>query len=77
MVGSLILKRAPIGWNQDDFDVLEKGQDRQHRRLHARMHRHPAGRGARDGLLVVGAAALRAKRTQQRPDATHHNRALS
>jgi hypothetical protein len=21
----LILKRAPIGWNQDDFDVLEKG----------------------------------------------------
>jgi len=21
----LILKRAPIGWNQDDFDVLEDG----------------------------------------------------
>jgi hypothetical protein len=23
---SLILKRAPIGWNQDDFDVLEDGK---------------------------------------------------
>jgi hypothetical protein len=22
---SLILKRAPIGWNEDDFDVLENG----------------------------------------------------
>jgi hypothetical protein len=22
-MSSLILKRAPIGWNQDDFDVLE------------------------------------------------------
>jgi len=22
---SLILRRAPIGWNQDDFDVLEDG----------------------------------------------------
>ena len=22
----LILKRAPIGWNQDDFDVLENGK---------------------------------------------------
>ena len=22
---SLILKRAPIGWNQDDFDVVEDG----------------------------------------------------
>jgi hypothetical protein len=22
---ALILKRAPIGWNQDDFDVLENG----------------------------------------------------
>jgi hypothetical protein len=21
----LILKRAPIGWNQDDFDVVEEG----------------------------------------------------
>jgi hypothetical protein len=21
----LILKRAPIGWNQDDYDVLEAG----------------------------------------------------
>jgi hypothetical protein len=21
----LILKRAPIGWNQDDYDVLENG----------------------------------------------------
>jgi hypothetical protein len=21
----LILKRAPIGWNQDDYDVLEDG----------------------------------------------------
>ena len=21
----LVLKRAPIGWNQDDFDVLENG----------------------------------------------------
>jgi len=21
----LILKRGPIGWNQDDFDVLENG----------------------------------------------------
>jgi hypothetical protein len=24
-MSSLILKRAPIGWNQDDFDVLEDG----------------------------------------------------
>jgi hypothetical protein len=24
-VTQLILKRAPIGWNQDDFDVLENG----------------------------------------------------
>jgi hypothetical protein len=24
-MGQLILKRAPIGWNQDDFDVLEDG----------------------------------------------------
>jgi hypothetical protein len=24
-VGQLILKRAPIGWNQDDYDVLEDG----------------------------------------------------
>jgi hypothetical protein len=24
-VGGLILKRAPIGWNQDDFDVVEDG----------------------------------------------------
>jgi hypothetical protein len=24
-VTQLILKRAPIGWNQDDFDVLEDG----------------------------------------------------
>jgi hypothetical protein len=24
-VSSLILKRAPIGWNQDDFDVVEDG----------------------------------------------------
>jgi len=23
---SLILKRAPIGWNEDDFDVLENGK---------------------------------------------------
>jgi hypothetical protein len=23
---SLILKRAPIGWNQNDFDVLENGK---------------------------------------------------
>jgi len=23
---ALILKRAPIGWNQDDFDVLEDGK---------------------------------------------------
>ena len=22
---TLILKRAPIGWNQDDYDVLENG----------------------------------------------------
>jgi hypothetical protein len=22
----LILKRAPIGWNQDDYDVLENGK---------------------------------------------------
>jgi hypothetical protein len=22
---SLILKRAPIGWNQNDFDVVENG----------------------------------------------------
>jgi hypothetical protein len=22
----LMLKRAPIGWNQDDFDVLENGK---------------------------------------------------
>ena len=22
---SLILKRAPIGWNQDDYDVVENG----------------------------------------------------
>jgi hypothetical protein len=22
---SLILKRAPIGWNQDDYDVVEDG----------------------------------------------------
>jgi hypothetical protein len=25
-VTQLILKRAPIGWNQDDFDVLENGK---------------------------------------------------
>jgi hypothetical protein len=25
MTQSLILKRAPIGWNQDDYDVLEDG----------------------------------------------------
>jgi hypothetical protein len=24
-MSSLILKRAPIGWNQDDYDVLEDG----------------------------------------------------
>jgi hypothetical protein len=24
-MSSLILKRAPIGWKQDDFDVLEDG----------------------------------------------------
>jgi hypothetical protein len=24
-MGQLILKRAPIGWNQDDCDVLEDG----------------------------------------------------
>ena len=22
----LVLRRAPIGWNQDDFDVLENGK---------------------------------------------------
>ena len=26
VTSSLILKRAPIGWNQDDFDVLENGK---------------------------------------------------
>ena len=26
MTAGLILKRAPIGWNPDDFDVLEKGK---------------------------------------------------
>jgi hypothetical protein len=31
MTQSLILKRAPIGWNQDDFDVVEAGR---HRRPH-------------------------------------------
>jgi len=25
MTQSLILKRAPIGWNQDDYDVVENG----------------------------------------------------
>ena len=25
-MAQLILKRAPIGWNQDDFDVLEDGK---------------------------------------------------
>jgi hypothetical protein len=25
MAASLILKRAPIGWNQDDYDVVEDG----------------------------------------------------
>ncbi len=25
MTAGLILKRAPIGWNQDDFDVVESG----------------------------------------------------
>jgi hypothetical protein len=25
MTQSLILKRAPIGWNQDDYDVVESG----------------------------------------------------
>jgi hypothetical protein len=25
MTAGLILRRAPIGWNQDDFDVLENG----------------------------------------------------
>jgi hypothetical protein len=24
-MGQLILRRAPIGWNQDDYDVLEDG----------------------------------------------------
>ena len=24
-MAQLILKRAPIGWNQDDFDVFEDG----------------------------------------------------
>ena len=27
MTTPLILKRAPIGWNQDDFDVLENGKN--------------------------------------------------
>src|SRR5262245_51046452 len=26
MTTPLILKRAPIGWNQDDYDVLEDGE---------------------------------------------------
>jgi len=26
MTQSLILKRAPIGWNQDDYDVLADGK---------------------------------------------------
>jgi hypothetical protein len=24
-ISGLVLKRAPIGWNQDDFDVVEDG----------------------------------------------------
>jgi hypothetical protein len=48
MTQSLILKRAPIGWNQDDYDVVENGV------IVGRIFLDAVGPRARPGMWASG-----------------------
>ena len=62
----LVLKRAPIGWNQDDFDVLEDGVV-----IGRILCLDAVGPQARPWMWASGHSAATIKRAAHGYEATH------